>query len=78
MVSRLGRETETNQTLVGASTGVFKVTSIQRMAPEDRFDQKLFSSFSSTPWNHRNDGKFYPQFILPRLDRAGLKEPAKQ
>ena len=61
----LGRDTESNEILAGTSTGVFQVMSIRRMTIEDRYNKALFNSFSSTPWNHKNDGKFYPQCILP-------------
>ncbi|MCP4195060.1 MAG: hypothetical protein GY768_31050, partial [Planctomycetaceae bacterium] len=32
---------------------------------EHRFDRRLLDAFKAVPWDHRQDGRFYPQFVIP-------------
>ena len=61
----LGREVSSEEVLIGVSTGVFRVRSVRRLPQDQKFNLNLLQSFKTVPWNHRNDGRFYPQFILP-------------
>ena len=72
--------------LAGTSTGVFKTRSIRRLAPSDRYPRELLESFESTPWNHKNDGIYYPRYLdagnqaaSSKPDpQAGIEEPVSQ
>ena len=47
----LGRDTDSNEILVGTSTGVFKVRSIRRLVKDERFNAEFYQEFKSFPWN---------------------------
>ena len=67
--------------LVGYSKGVHRVRYIRRIRKGKKFNNNIYTSFKSTPWNPKNDGKFYPQFILPdiqRTSRADLPRDSEQ
>ena len=61
----LGRDATSDEILVGASTGVFKVRTLRRCSIPERFDKEIFEKFVPTPWDHRNEGQFYPKFLIP-------------
>ncbi|MCP4192560.1 MAG: hypothetical protein GY768_18250, partial [Planctomycetaceae bacterium] len=61
----LGRDPDSSEIMIGTSTGVFKVRSIRRRLLENRFQRQLFEAFKAVPWDHRQDGRFYPQFVIP-------------
>ena len=58
---------------------MFKVRTLRRCSIPERFDKEIFEQFASTPWNHRNDGQFYPKFLIPStIGDQTAKEQAPQ
>ena len=73
----LGRCTESSETLIGSAEGVLRCRSIRRLPESDRYMLEVFKAFSATPWNPKNDGKFYPEFILPDV-RSGESKSSQE
>ena len=57
--------------------GVHRVRSIRRLPDGETYKEELYNHFKSTPWNPKNDGRFYPQFILPytQVRRTSTPQP---
>ena len=64
-----GQETNSNEILIGASRGVFKLRSIRRLVKEERFDKSILDDFTSTPQCHKNDGG-----VLPSVFHTSVNE----
>lgn len=49
----LGRDTSSNQRIVGTSDGVFKIRSLRRVAVEEQVSPDMFKGCKGTPWDPR-------------------------
>ena len=73
----LGKCSESAEHLTGDSEGVHRARSVRRLPEGERYKKEIYQSFRSTPWEPKNDGRFYPEFILPDARRSDSSDLPK-
>ena len=66
----LGRDAETDENLIGSSTGVTKTRAVGRLSPEECFDRAVYDSVKSTPLDPCGTGAITDELLpTPRSCR---------